>query len=86
VTVKRIFVKPLMGLVIRDPDSRFMKIPSEGKWVISSKYWIRREQEGSISISNGETNETKAELKVDSTEPRKYKKRTIKTEMNKGGE
>ena len=46
------------GLVVRDPDAGFAKVPEEGKIVIWSKFWIRRVKEKSI-IDFGKESDTK---------------------------
>lgn len=40
--MNRIHVKPAPGLVVRDPDRDYEPLPSEGKAVPRTAYWLRR--------------------------------------------
>lgn len=47
-----IFVKPLRGLLIRDPATK-RHVPEDGALVERSSYWIRRQNAGEISVHEG---------------------------------
>ena len=42
-----VFVKPVKGVVVPDPD-RKDELPAEGRSVVMSAYWQRRINEGSV--------------------------------------
>ena len=43
------FVKPVAGVVVRDPISK-LPLPAEGREVASSSYWLRRIQGGDVEL------------------------------------
>lgn len=46
-----IFVRPTRpGLVIRNPDVGFERLPDEGTEVIDGAYWRQHERQGSVTI------------------------------------
>ena len=44
------YIKPLAGIVIPDPD-RFDRLPAEGREVPASDFWLRRLRDGDVVIS-----------------------------------
>ena len=53
------YVKPIMdGMLIRDPVT-FARVPSEGRFVEESQYWLRRVREGSLVKTGGPAEEKK---------------------------
>ena len=60
------FVKPLKGLIVRDPNSKAI-VPENGTtvpWIgPEGRYWRRRLKEGSITIEEQPITEVKEEVK-----------------------
>lgn len=63
-TVKTVFVKPVAGVLVRDPHT-FAPMPESGAEVVlkgrHGKYWRRRIHDGSLTV----TGATKKEKPVD---------------------
>lgn len=50
--MKMIHVKPLPGMVVRNPANGFKKLEPEGEVVPKDEFWTRREAEGGVVISD----------------------------------
>lgn len=56
--MKRIFVVPTSGLIVRDPQDSYRPIPEAGKVVLDGTYWQRRTKSGDVKL----TTESVAEI------------------------
>lgn len=45
----RVFVTPVEGLKVRDPDHGMAHLPAEGREVSHSAYWARRLRAGEVT-------------------------------------
>lgn len=48
---KRIYVKPLEGLLVRNPKNK-NPIPADGAWIDTNSFWNRRIRDGSLIITD----------------------------------
>lgn len=54
----KIYIRPQKGFIVRDPVTKEI-IPSEGREVTSSAYWLRRASENSVEICKKPKQSTK---------------------------
>ncbi|MBK68022.1 MAG: DUF2635 domain-containing protein [Rickettsiales bacterium] len=47
--MKRLFIKPADGMVVRDPMTK-EKLPVEGKETLINSYWQRRIKDGDVIV------------------------------------
>lgn len=47
----RIKVKPAPGIIVRNPEAGFIPLPPEGAEVVRTIYWLKREREGAVTIT-----------------------------------
>jgi hypothetical protein len=41
---------PREGLIVRDPDDDFKRLPPEGKPVVRSVHWVRQQRFGDVEL------------------------------------
>ena len=46
--METLFVKPVAGAKVRNPDRQYQFLPAEGEAVPRSAYWLRRLADGSV--------------------------------------
>jgi len=44
----QIFVRPIEGRKVRNPDTGFGHLPANGDFVVRSPYWLRKIREGAV--------------------------------------
>ena len=75
--MEMIFVKPLEGLIVRDPKTK-TPLPSKGASVPRNSYWLRRLKDKSIYITSEETIKKEEPPMVSTEEETDYKRKSKK--------
>ncbi len=63
-----LFVKPVNGLLVRDPDASYEPLPVDGKLVPNNQYWQRRLMFGEVILSDAPEPSTKNSPKKGATD------------------
>lgn len=77
--MQKIFVKPAEGLLVRREDGK--PLSAEGEPVDRTSFWLRRERDGDVTISDvavTEGDQPAEQVAVDAQESASAKKKTAK--------